>query len=303
MMQAMTQGSFGRRVWTVMRAALVGCMCCAQARAQDGLPERGKLIATSGLIQVEGAGGGGLAPWALITGYGTRDAVGANVHGTVVRVTNFTLSTLGAAVGLYDRVELSYARQFFDTGTTGRALGLGGGYQFSQDVFGAKLRLFGDGILDQDSWVPQVAAGIQYKVNNRTAVLRAIGARSDQGADFYLAATKLFLAQSLLLNATVRMTRANQTGILGFGGDRSNAYHPEFEGSAALLLSRSVAVGAEYRTKPDNLRFARESDWYDAFVTWLPSKAVSVTLAYVNLGSIATRKNQEGVYASLQLGF
>ncbi len=267
------------------------------------MPDRGKLIATAGLIQIEGAGGGGLAPWALITGYGTQDSVGANVHGTVVRVTNFTLSTLGAAVGLYDRVELSYARQFFDTGGTGRALGLGGGFQFSQDVYGAKLRLFGDGILDQDSWLPQVAAGIQYKVNNQPAIVRAVGAKSEQGADFYLAATKLFLAQSLLLNATVRMTRANQTGILGFGGDRSNAYHPEFEGSAALLLSRHVAVGGEYRTKPDNLRFARESDWYDVFVTWLPAKWVSATLAYVDLGSIATRKHQEGVYASFQLGF
>lgn len=218
-------------------------------------------------------------------------------------VTNFTLSTLGVAIGLYDRVELSYARQFFDTGVAGRALGLGGGYQFSQDVFGAKLRLFGDGVLDQDRWLPQVAVGVQYKVNNRGTVLRAIGARSDQGADFYLAATKLFLAQSLVLNATVRLTRANQIGILGFGGDRNNAYQPQFEGSAALLLSRTVAVGAEYRTKPSNLSFARESDWYDAFVTWSPSKSLSLTLAYVNLGSIASRKHQEGVYASIQLGF
>ena len=295
------QGLLNRLKRGLAWAALVACVSPAQAPA--GLPERGKLIATAGLVEVEGAGGGGLAPWALITGYGTRDAVGANVYGTVVRVTDFTLSTLGAAVGLHDRVELSYARQFFDTGATGRALGLGGGYQFSQDVFGAKLRVFGDGILDQDSWLPQVAVGFQYKVNNRAAVLRAIGAKSDQGADFYVAATKLFLAQSLLLNATVRMTRANQTGILGFGGDRSDAYHPEFEGSAALLLSRHVAVGGEYRTKPDNLRFARESDWYDAFVTWLPAKWVSATLAYVDLGSIATRKHQEGVYASLQLGF
>ncbi len=273
------------------------------AQGQDLAPESGKLLATAGLIQIEGAGGGGLAPWALITGYGTRDAIGANVHGTVVRVTNFTLSTVGVAAGLYDRVELSYARQFFDTGVTGRALGLGGGYQFSQDVFGAKLRLFGDGVLDQDSWVPQVAAGVQYKVNNRGAVLHAIGARSDQGADFYVAATKLFLAQSLVLNATMRLTRANQIGILGFGGDRNDAYRPEFEGSVALLLSRTVAVGAEYRTKPDNLRFAHESDWYDAFVTWMPAKTISATLAYVNLGSIATRKHQEGVYASIQLGF
>lgn len=70
-----------------------------------------------------------------------------------------------------------------------------------------------------------------------------------------------------------------------------------------MLLSRHVAVGAEYRTKPDNLRFARESDWYDLFVAWFPTKNVAATLAYVDLGSIAGRKNQAGVYFNLQVGF
>ena len=55
-----------RFVWGLALAACVG-----PAHAQDRVPERGKLIATAGLIQIEGAGGGGLAPWALITGYGT----------------------------------------------------------------------------------------------------------------------------------------------------------------------------------------------------------------------------------------
>lgn len=273
------------------------------AQAQPLRPESGKLIATAGLIEIEGAGGGGLTPWALITGYGTRDAVGANVHGTAVRVTNFTLSTVGVAVGLYDRVELSYARQFFDTGATGRALGLGGGYQFSQDVYGAKLRLFGDGVLDQDNWTPQVAAGVQYKVNNRGAVLRAIGARSDQGVDLYVAATKLFLAQSLLVNATVRATQANQFGLLGFGGDRHAGYSLQFEGSAALLLGRGFAVGAEVRTKPDNLRFAKEGPAFDVFAAWFPTKNLSATLAYVALGPIARQGRQNGVYLSMQGGF
>jgi len=63
---------------------------------------------------------------------------------------------------------------------------------------------------------------------------------------------------------------------------------------------RWAASTARSRT---TLRFARESDWYDVFVTWLPAKWVSATLAYVDLGSIATRKHQEGVYASFQLGF
>ena len=43
-----------------------------------------RLLATSGVTEVEGAGGGGLVPWALITGYGTRDQIGGDVHATGV---------------------------------------------------------------------------------------------------------------------------------------------------------------------------------------------------------------------------
>ena len=75
--------------------------------------------------QVEGAGGGGLATWALITGYGTRDGIGANVHYTAVPLPDYSLQTTGVAVGLFDRLELSYAWQAFDTQDVGAALGLG----------------------------------------------------------------------------------------------------------------------------------------------------------------------------------
>ena len=206
-------------------------------------------------------------------------------------------------MGLFDRVELSVSRQRFDTQAVGAALGLGQGYAIRQDTFGVKVKLAGDAVLEQDRWLPQVAVGVQHKRNNRGALLAAIGARDDSGTDVYVSATKLYLAQSLLLNATVRMTKANQFGILGFGGDRHDGYQPQFEGSAAWLLNRHLAVGAEYRTKPDNLGIAHEGDAWDAFVAWAPAKHVSLTLAYVDLGNIVIRDNQRGWYASLQVGF
>lgn len=282
--------------------AMMLALAAGTAKADDFF-ESGKLLATSGVSQLEGAGGGGLVPWALITGYGTRDAIGADAHYTYVSLPGFTLQTAGAAVGLYDRVELSYARQWFDTGGTGAKLGLGSGFTFQQDVIGAKVRLIGDAIYDQDSLLPQIALGTLYKTNNRGAVLHAIGAKDDEGADFYLAATKILLEQSLLLNGTVRATRANQFGILGFGGDKNNSYQPEFEGSAALLLNSHIAVGAEYRTKPDNLGFAREQNAYDLFTALFITKNISLTLAYVSLGPIALQKSQNGAYASVQAGF
>lgn len=288
----------GLLVWVVVPA-----LAEEPGAGSAGLFDSGKILATAGVTQIEGAGGGGLTPWALVTGYETRHGIGANTHYTFVNTPSFTLHSTGAAVGLYDRVELSYAREMFDTRATGGKLGLGDGYTFNEDVLGAKVRVAGDAVYDQDSWMPQIALGTQFKRNDSPGVLRAIGARSAEGVDFYAAATKLFLAESLLVNATLRETRANQIGILGFGGDRSDGYHAEFEGSAAFLLRRNLAIGAEYRQQPNNLSFAAENRWMDAFIAYFPTHNLSLTLAGVDLGSVAGQKGQRGVYLSAQIGF
>lgn len=294
--------SFLSSVTVTTLACAIVCGSPRQAAADD-LFDSGKLLMTGGVSPIEGAGGGGLVPWALITGYGTRDAIGGNVHYTYVGLNDYDLQTGGLALGLFDRVELSYARQAFQTGDTGATLGLGRGFTFHQDIIGAKVRLFGDAIYDQDSWLPQVAVGAQYKINDQRATVKSLGATDDAGVDYYLAASKLFLAQSVLANATLRATRANQYGILGFGGDKNDDYSLQFEGSLAYLLHRQIAIGAEFRSKPDNLVFAKEENAGDIFAAFFVNKNISITAAYVMLGDIATMKEQNGFYFSLQAGF
>jgi len=274
----------------------------AQPAFADDLFDGGKLLATGGVSQVEGAGGGGLANWALITGYGTRDGIGANVHYTAVPLPDYTLQTTGVAVGLFDRLELSYAWQAFDTQDVGAALGLGRGFTFHQNIFGAKLKLIGDAVYDQDSWLPQIAVGLQHKENDRGAVIAAVGGKNSVGTDFYVTATKLLLAESLLVDATLRETKANQFGILGFGGDKHNDYSTQFEGSGAYLFSRRFAMGAELRTKPSNLGIVHEGAAWDLFAAYFLNKNLSVTAAYADLGNIAIENDQHGAYLSLQAG-
>jgi hypothetical protein len=264
--------------------------------------DQGKLLATGGVSQVEGAGGGGLSTWAVIGGYGSADGLGVTTHETFVTARSFNLNSVGIEAGLYDRVELSYAHQSFDTRNTGQALGLGKGFTLQEDVYGAKVRLFGHLVYDQDSWLPQTSVGVQYKVNAQPDILHAVGAKDADGVDFYAAATKLVLSESVLVSGAVRFTKANQFGILGFGSAAHDSYQPEFEGSAAYLFSKRFAVGADFRTKPDNLGFA-EQNAYDLFAAYFISKHASLTLAYVDLGAIATRRDQDGAYLSLQLGF
>ena len=67
-------------------------------------------------------------------------------------------------------------------------------------------------------------------------------------------------------------------------------------------MRKDLAIGAEYRQKPDKLPF-KENDWYDIFVAYAPTKNVSITLAYADLGNIVIKDKQRATYLSLQVGF
>ena len=61
------------------------------------------------------------------------------------------------------------------------------------DTLGAKVRVFGDAVYEQDSPWPQVAVGLQYKKNTDMAIPTAVGAKKGSDTDFYVAATKVWL--------------------------------------------------------------------------------------------------------------
>lgn len=273
------------------------------------VPDQGKLLLTAGFNEADGAGGGGLVPFALITGYGSDESYGANAHYTHAPLRDFDFSSYGVGFGLFDRVELTIARQDFEA--TDTALD---GVSVSQDVFGLKVRVLGDAVYEQDTWMPQVAVGVQFKrhrgIENAGALVspKQLGAQDEDGTDYYVAATKVLLDQSLLLNLQLRYTKANQLGLLGFGGDRDDSYSAEVGGSIGYLLTRKVAVGAEYRDKPHNLNVDDESGAWDAFVAWAPTRNISVVAAYLNIGSVlapvtGVTSDQRGPYVSLQAGF
>ncbi|MFZ6638479.1 DUF3034 family protein [Undibacterium sp. TC4M20W] len=293
----------------LIAALLTSCIACASDVIAQALPtpDKGKLLATGGVIQLEGAGGGGLTPWATISGYGSEDSYGVNAHITQVSTQDYRLQAAGVAIGIADKLEMSLATQKF-TGSLAPLDKL----ELQQDVVGIKLKVAGDLVTDQDTWQPQVAIGAMYKRNHAVKGLEALGitnvkqlgAVDDSGIDYYLSATKLILDHSLLLNGTLRLSKANQMGLLGFGGDKRNHYQLLPEVSVAYLLNRKLVAGVEYRSKPQNLAVDNEKAYYDAFVAWFPSRSVSLTLAYANLGDITifNPKNQRGWYLSLQIG-
>jgi hypothetical protein len=258
-----------------------------------------RLLATGGAHMVEGAGGGGIVPWALISGYGTDRQVGGSAFYTRVSTDDFALDAYGAAVGFYDRVEVSFARQKFDAGSVVPGLDL------KMDIIGAKVKVFGDAVYDQDMPWPQVSVGAMHKKNTNMAIPTAVGARKGSDTDLYVSATKIWLAgvfgRNALATVTLRSTRGNQMGLLGFGGDKKGSRSLQPEVSGAVLLTDTLALGVDYRRKPDNLGAFKEEDFSDVFVAWFPHRNFAVTGAWARLGSIAGKKKQDGPYLSVQI--
>jgi hypothetical protein len=300
----------GRSLWTSVCAVVLCGVPVLPAAAADG-----KLLLTGGVSSIDGAAGGGLTPWAVTGSYATAGEFGAAAHETGVKTRDYALVTYGVALSWNERVEFSLARQDFDAKDNLAPLGLAN-LKLKQDIVGIKLRVAGDAVLDSDRWMPQVAVGVQAKRSDAGALgptlYGALGAKRN-GTDVYVSATKLWLAQGVLVNATLRATKANQNGLLGFGGAQSDSVKLQPEVSAALLLRRNLAIGAEYRAKPDHLNRSAlgtgalaEDDWFDVFVAWAPSKHVSITAAYVDLGKIAPAvqpRRQNGAYLSAQVAF
>ena len=339
-----------KRTLTASALAALGLWGMNGAHAQDS-----RLLATSGVSEVGGSTGGGIVPWAVISGYDTGDEVGGSATGTFVRVPNYSLSSLSAAVGIHNRLEFSVAHEVLNVNFGGlsnlsvlgnQAGGLGvvaapnpiinlGNQTISMDVLGLKARLFGDILYTP---YPQVSVGIKYKKNNDfdsnfsglgpIGIPKFLGAASDSGTDFYVAATKVFLNgifhRVTLVNLTLRGTKANAMGLLGFGtnsnngiasdlGTKSdNSYHAELEGSAAVFLRPDVALGGEFRQQPDNMKYPTNAaattigspgTMKDVFVAYFPNKSLSLTAAYADLGPLPFQASNKGVYLSMNATF
>ncbi|WP_426304830.1 DUF3034 family protein [Acidovorax facilis] len=305
--------------WLAVSATLALAATVAHA-------DTGKLLLTGGVSTIAGSAGGGLTPWAVIGSNATEGEVGFSGYATRAATQDYGLNGYGVAVGVHDRVELSLARQDFDASP---AVALNGiapfgvtpGQHIQMDVVGIKVKVAGDAVLNADSWMPQIAVGLEHKrvrPGSLGSVLDFLGTQTS-GTDVYVSATKLLLAQSLLVNGTLRSTNANQNGLLGFGaaapGKNRRSLQPEF--SVAYLINKNLAVGAEVRFKPNNLQALgaaaglgaalREDDWKDIFIAWAPSKNLSLTLAYVDLGrivpGITNYRRQTGYYLSAQVAF
>lgn len=276
----------------------------------------GRILATGAVTTIDGAAGGGIVPMAVLAGYGTNEQHGGVVSASRLNTDDFALNSFAAAWSWHNRIEISVARQTLDAGI----FKIPDVEELRSNNYGVKARLFGDVLYTA---LPQVSVGAMYResINRNITALggltvpEALGAKSNYGVDYYLAATKVFLGGPLgrnwLVNGVVRSTKANQGGLLGFGGDLDDERSTLAEASIGVFLNKHWLIGAEYREQPENLTFLNQDDWQDIFIAWFPNKQWSVTAALVDLGEVSTAavpyedddRNQRGAYLSITGAF
>lgn len=262
--------------------------------------------AQAAITDVDGQAGGGLVPWALLSA------------GPTVAISNLNTESLGinilaANTSFANRVEVSYAHSMMHI-TSGS---LGSNNIDAVDNIGLKVKLN-----DMGDSMPQFALGLVYKKASGNLVdnvlIPGLGVDSSS-TDVFGAATKIVTVggKTVLLNGVLRATKANQMGLLGFGGGTTagakTGYSIEPEVSIEMFAADNVVFGAEYRAQPNNSVAAtdgvlHQNSAYDLNVVYVANKNLTLTAAYVGLGQVApaatgTTNNQNGMFLQAQVSF
>ncbi len=262
--------------------------------------------AQAAITNIDGQAGGGLVPWALLSS-------GPTVAMTHLGTQNLGINSLAVNTSFANMVEVSYARNML--GVTGTALG--GNNTDVVDNFGLKVKLN-----DMSDSMPQFALCL---VNKRASgnlidnvVSKAPYGVNTSSTDVYGAASKIVNigGKNVLLNGVLRATKADQLGLLGFGGGTtagaSSGYKIEPEVSAEIFAADNVIFGAEYRKQPNYAVAGTngvlyQGSAYDFNIVYVANKNFTLTAAYVNLGQVApaltNATRQNGMFLQGQVNF
>lgn len=214
---------------------------------------------------------------------------------------------------LFGRLELGYGLNALSLDDLPDVIDDATGVRIGDDIvymhnLNARVALVQEGGFGK-SWLPAVTAGVHYKVNKTVSnidqelggALTGIGIADDAGLDYTLYASKMFTSapRPVLLNAGLRSTSAAHIGLLGFTDERDLV----FEGNAVMLVTDRLALGAEYRQKPDAYDeipglIGNEDDWWSLVFGYVANDHLTVSGGYFHLGQVLN--NEENVAFGLK---
>ncbi len=295
-------------------------------------------LANIPLLTIDSGGGGAIVPWAYISNAPKDGGVGMPSASIWTWVSDsYTINFWPVAVSIGDRLELGFAYQNLDISTLKSDL-RGDSLAALPNVLDTKL----DNVqmitahakfqfLKETETLPAMAFSVSYKkaldvdeVNDNLTkgarntlgasapeVLKWMGLDDDSGFEFNLMATKLWKTKiPILTSVNLRYTQAHQLGFLGFSDDWS--LNPEF--TLAILPEPNVAIGVEYRAKPDKYKSLNrylganggaaggyrplddysfgEDDFIDFFVAYLPTPNLTIAAGVANIGNVVHRETK-----------
>ncbi len=290
------------------------------------------------LLTIDSGGGGAIVPWAYISNAPKGGGVGMPAGSIWTWVSDsYTINFWPVAVSIGDRIELGIAYQNLDISTLKSDL-RSDSLAALPNVLDTKL----DNVqmitahakfqfLKETESLPAMAISVSYKkaldvdeVNDNLTsgarntlgasapeVLKWMGLDDDAGFEFNLMATKLWKTKIPILTAVnLRYTQAHQLGFLGFSDDWS--INPEF--TLAILPEPNIAIGVEYRKKPDEYKSLNrylganggaaagyrplddysfgEDDFIDFFVAYLPTPNLTIAAGVANIGNVVHRETK-----------
>lgn len=217
--------------WVRIGIVLMACAAAAAGRAQP--------------LNLDGATGGQLTPWALVAPSKKGEAGHAVVAhhyldgGPIVGDVNNAC----VALGVDEQFEFSFAHYFIDGPTPAISSDL--------DVLSAKWNF-----VKAKGERPAIAVGAHHRMS---------GARNLDTTDIYVVATRIFglkNGRAILLNGGLRSTQAAIYGIAGRAADR------ELEpfGTFGYVIDSHFTVGVEAIGQPGN------DVGRSYFVRWIPMK-------------------------------
>lgn len=272
------------------------------------------------LHSIGGVGGIVLTPTALLVNPGPPGTVFGKpaFSAAFVDIGEKDFEAVAVTWTLWRRLELGYGFNRLGLGDLPRDIRRATGIDIgTHDVhlhnFNARLNIIQENQWDQ-TWLPAVTVGAHYKYNdnidkiNRRLgdLLDTIGYNDNDGVDFTLTASKhlTFLPRPVLVSAGARASKGAQLGLLGFTSD----YHVTFEGHAVMFVTDRLAVGAEYRQKPDQLGripglIRGEDDWWDVCAAYIINDQMTVKAAVGDFGTIANHRDQIAIGLGVKYEF
>ena len=259
------------------------------------------------LHTLEGVGGALSVPMAYLVNPGPE--------GTVVGMPSVSFTYLNTSKGkdlqtiavtetFWRRLEVGYALTRFNMGNLPHVITKNTGLTTSRDDLYLHHFNVRGLVLEENTfgwWCPSVVAGVQIKYNESIREMsddlmgapESLGFDKSNGVDYVLTLSKTippdaFDLPPIILTVGMRNSKAANLGLTGFG--KNSAF--TVEADVVVVLSKSFAVGYEFRQKNDPYHplpgvFGKEENWHAIRAAWIINDRLTLAGGLAHLGNVA----------------